>query len=86
MSCFNRVAYSRGYLYSSLCNAKQSGTNESYVFVYENGIAAKKIINIVKSIDDEIIVTGINTGEQVITAGKTKVQDGDILTIDRSEK
>ncbi len=65
---------------------KQSGTNESYVFVYENGVAAKKIINIVKSVDDEIIVTGINTGEQVITAGKTKVQDGDILTIDRSEK
>ncbi|HPM03388.1 MAG TPA: efflux RND transporter periplasmic adaptor subunit [Candidatus Cloacimonadota bacterium] len=55
---------------------KQSGTNESFVFVFDNGKAVKKVIKPLKSVGDEILVEGVQVGDQVITAGKTKLMDG----------
>lgn len=55
---------------------KLSGTNENFVYVSENNQAVKKNVEIIDSIGDEVIVKGLNAGEEVITAGKTKVSDG----------
>ncbi len=65
---------------------KQSGTNETYVYCFENGVAVKKNIQIIKSIKDEVIVEGLTIDEEVITSGKTKIKDGQAVIIDGGQK
>jgi len=82
---FSRVSLNlpenRGTFIPRYALLKQAGTNENYIFVYENGKAVKKLVKLIKSVDDEVIVDNIKAGEQVITAGKTKIMDGSAVKL-----
>lgn len=57
---------------------QQSGTNERYVMLHENGTARRVRVNIVKRHDDqlEIASPGIQGGEQLIIAGHSNLENG----------
>ena len=57
-------------------------SGESYVFVDENGIAVKKIVE--TGIDDGAsiqIVSGVEEGEMIVTKGQTYLSEGDKLNV-----
>ena len=56
---------------------KQQGTNNKYVFIEKDGIAVKKNVIPGKRYDDQIeIISGINSGENLIIAGQAKLMNG----------
>jgi len=57
---------------------QQTGTNERYVMLHENGAAKKVSVQIVNRHDDmlEISSPGIKGGEQLIYAGQSRLEDG----------
>ena len=56
---------------------KQSGTNERYVFVYDNGKAIRRNIEQGDVFDDKVeIIKGLSAGEEIIVEGQTIVFDG----------
>jgi len=56
---------------------KQSGTNERYVFVYNNGKAIRRTIEQGDVFDDKVeIIKGLSVGEEIIVEGQTIVADG----------
>ncbi len=56
---------------------KQSGTNERYVFVYQNGKAVRRTVEQGDVFDDNVeIVKGLSAGEEIIIEGHTIVADG----------
>ncbi len=57
---------------------QQSGTNERYVMLHENGTARRVTVNIVSRQDDqlEIASPGIKGGEQLIIAGQSNLENG----------
>lgn len=66
----------------SIAVIKQTGTNQSYVFVYENEKAFRRIIIPGKIYDDNIeIISGISEGENIIVAGQTKLLDQSEVTL-----
>ncbi|NSW45127.1 MAG: efflux RND transporter periplasmic adaptor subunit [Bacteroidales bacterium] len=56
---------------------KQTGSNERFVFIYKDGIAKRKVVQIGSVIDDMLeIVNGIQEGEELIYQGHTSLLDG----------
>ncbi len=56
---------------------KQTGTNDRYVFVNNNGKARKVPVEIGEVFDDKIeILKGLKIGDQLLVAGQNKVEDG----------
>lgn len=56
---------------------KQSGTNERYLFVYENGKAIRRTVVQGDVFDDKVeIEKGLSAGEEIIIEGHTIVADG----------
>jgi len=57
---------------------QQTGTNERYVMLHENGMAKKLTVQIVKRHDDQLEISSpvIKGGEQLIYAGQTRLEDG----------
>lgn len=56
---------------------KQSGTNERFVFIYEDGKAIRKSIEVGDVFDDKVeIVSGLNPGDELIIEGQMAVKDG----------
>ncbi len=56
---------------------KQTGSNDRYVFVEENGKAVYKIVELGTRIDDRFeIISGLNPGDRVIVEGNTGLVDG----------
>ncbi len=62
---------------------KQPGTNNRYVFIYDNGTAKRIPVHIGERLDDklEIIKNGLKEGDQLIYAGHVNLMDGDPVEI-----
>lgn len=57
---------------------KQSGSNEKYVFVVENGIAKRTTVTLGNTYGMDIeIVSGLNKGDLVVTQGAGRLSSGD---------
>ena len=77
---FSRVTLQLGevnaLLVPSLAVMKQTGTNERYVFVFEEGKAIRKTVQVGRLFDDDIeILSGLNTGDQLIVLGQGSLLD-----------
>ena len=60
----------------------QKGTDESYVFVAENGITVKKVIKISREYSGMAeIASGVNAGELLITDGYDLINEGDKINV-----
>ncbi|HQH19032.1 MAG TPA: efflux RND transporter periplasmic adaptor subunit, partial [Bacteroidales bacterium] len=63
---------------------KQTGTNDMYVFVNNNGIAKKVRVTPGAMIDDKTeIVEGINENDEIIVVGQNKLDDKKPLIIEK---
>ncbi|MBG0783161.1 MAG: efflux RND transporter periplasmic adaptor subunit [Bacteroidales bacterium] len=62
---------------------KQDGTNNHFIYVYENGIAKQIEVTIGKRINDkvEVISPEVKEGMQLIIAGQARLMAGDAVTI-----
>jgi RND family efflux transporter MFP subunit len=78
---FARVKFGFGkidrVLIPDLAVQRQTGTNERYVFVVEDGIAIRKTITTGRRIDNSYeILSGLNKNEMVVVAGHARLLDG----------
>ncbi|TCO09896.1 RND family efflux transporter MFP subunit [Natronoflexus pectinivorans] len=56
---------------------RQQGTSERFVFVVENGKAVRKTVRVGRRIGDTYeIISGLTDGEEVVTAGHSRLLDG----------
>jgi RND family efflux transporter MFP subunit len=56
---------------------KQAGANDKYVFVVENGVAKYRKVELGQRLDDSYeILSGLNDGDVVVTAGHARLIDG----------
>ncbi len=53
----------------------------SYVFAVENGKAVRKDIEIMQINNDEVLVSGITNGEQIISQGMKSIKNGYAVTV-----
>jgi RND family efflux transporter MFP subunit len=61
---------------------KQAGANDKYVFVVENGIAKYRKVELGQRLDENYeVLSGLNDGDQVVTAGQTRLIDGSPVEI-----
>jgi membrane fusion protein (multidrug efflux system) len=62
---------------------KTQGSNERYVFLEENGIARRVVVNIGKRFDDklEVISSEIKEGSNLIVSGQARLVNGDRVRI-----
>ena len=62
----------------SIAVMQQTGTNQRYVMLHENGTARKVVIQIVKRHDDQLEISSpeIQGGEQLIYAGQSRLENG----------
>lgn len=58
-----------------------SGTSKHYLFVVEGDKALRKDVEIIDDLGDFYAVRGVNSGEKVVTAGKTKIRDNSQVTV-----
>ncbi|RLD55019.1 MAG: efflux transporter periplasmic adaptor subunit [Bacteroidetes bacterium] len=67
----------------SIAVMQQSGTNERYVMLHENGTAKRVTVQIVNRHDDQLEISSseIQGGEQLIFAGQTKLENGDPVNV-----
>ncbi|MCL2683224.1 MAG: efflux RND transporter periplasmic adaptor subunit [Bacteroidales bacterium] len=55
---------------------RQTGTNDRYVFVYENGIVHKVKVQVGRQVGNRVeILDGLNEGDQVVVAGMARLLD-----------
>lgn len=56
---------------------KQVGSNDKYVFIIENGVAKYRKVELGQRLGGNYeILSGLNTGDVVVTAGQTRLIDG----------
>jgi len=67
----------------SLAVLQQSGTNERYVMLHENGQARRITVTILNRYDDQLEIASpeINGGEQLIYAGQNNLADGEKVNV-----
>jgi len=67
----------------SLAVLQQSGTNERYVMLHENGQARRVTVTILNRYDDQLEIASpeINGGEQLIYAGQNNLEDGEKVNV-----
>ncbi|MCK4749951.1 MAG: efflux RND transporter periplasmic adaptor subunit [Bacteroidales bacterium] len=67
----------------SLAVLQQSGTNERYVMLHENGQARRVTVTILNRYDDQLEIASpkIKGGEQLIYAGQNNLEDGEKVNI-----
>ena len=84
---FTRVELKLGEIESlavpAIAIVKQDGTNNHFIYVYENGIAKQIEVTIGKHINDkvEVISPEVKEGMQLIVAGQARLMAGDAVTI-----
>ncbi len=82
---FGRVKISlpeiKAVMVPRLAVARQAGTNQHYLFVVENNIALRKEVEILEDLGDFYAVKGVESGETVVSAGKTKLKDNIPVTV-----
>jgi multidrug efflux pump subunit AcrA (membrane-fusion protein) len=62
---------------------RQVGTNDRYVFVYDNGVVRKIKIELGQMLKGnyEILTKDVNDGDQVVVAGWSKLIDGSKVNV-----
>lgn len=61
---------------------KQSGSGARFVYVYNNGKVEYRKVEIGRRIESDYeIISGLTTGEQIVTAGQSKLVDGSVVKI-----
>ncbi len=62
----------------SVAVMQQTGTNQRYVMIHDDGTARKVVVEIVNRHDDQLEISspGIQGGEQLIYAGQSRLEDG----------
>ena len=79
---FARVSLKMGeteaLIVPSIAVMQQTGTNQRYVMLYENGTAKKVVVQIVNRHDDQLEISSpeIKGGEQLIFAGQSRLENG----------
>ena len=63
------------------CIFKLNGTGESFVYIIENNVAHRRVIKILADLSDVVAVANVNVGERVVAEGKTKIFDGDSVSV-----
>jgi membrane fusion protein, multidrug efflux system len=71
------------FVVPALAVLKLQGSNERYVFLEENGIARRVVVEMGDRFDDmvEIISDGINAGDNLIIAGQARLLDGAAVSV-----
>lgn len=84
---FSRISFEfrqdPGILVQSNVVLQQIGTNERYIFLYENGHAKRVSVRIGERFDDylEIVSENIKPGKKIIVSGHSSVLDGDKVEV-----
>jgi len=79
---FTRVSLKLGeaeaLIVPSIAVMQQTGTNQRYVMLHENGTAKKVVVQIVRRHDDQLEISSpdIQGGEQLIYAGQSRLENG----------
>jgi len=61
---------------------KQAGSNEKYVYVIENGIARYRKVELGQRLNSDYeILSGISSGDEVVTAGQTRLIEGTAVEV-----
>jgi len=62
---------------------QQTGTNQRYIMLHQNGSAKKVVVQILKRHDDQLEIASpeIRGGEQIIYAGQTKLDNGSPVNV-----
>lgn len=56
---------------------KQAGSGARFVYLYENGKVSYKQVELGRRVDNEYeLISGINSGAQVVVSGQSKLNDG----------
>jgi RND family efflux transporter MFP subunit len=72
-------------LVPALAVQKQPGTNDRYIFIYEDGTAKRITVTIGERLDDrlELLTNGVKAGDMLIYAGHVNLMDGDRVELVR---
>jgi RND family efflux transporter MFP subunit len=78
-----RLGHADVYLVPYLSVLKQQGSNERYVFTYENGVAKRNVVKIGKQYDEflEIINNGVDSNSKIIYSGHVNLNNGDQVQV-----
>ena len=74
---------SQGLMVPAISVLQQSGTNQRYIMLNENGSAKKVNVRILKRYNDQLEISSpeIHGGEQLIYAGQARLEDGTPINI-----
>lgn len=67
---------------------KQNGTNDRYVYLFNNSdstVIYKKVLLGQRKANRYEILSGLNDGDQVVTAGQSRLIDGTKVTVKKEE-
>jgi len=67
----------------SIAVMQQTGTNQRYIMLHENGTAKKVVVEILNRMDDQLEISSpeIQGGEQLIYAGQSRLEDGSPVNV-----
>ena len=67
-----------GLMVPAISVLQQSGTNQRYIMLNENGSARKVNVSIIKRYDDQLQISSpdLHGGEQLIYAGQARLEEG----------
>lgn len=73
----------KALLVPAIAVQKQPGTNDRYIFLYEDGIARRVHVTIGERVDDrlELLTNGVKEGDMLIYAGQVNLMDGDSVKL-----
>jgi hypothetical protein len=62
---------------------QQSGTNQRYIMLHENGSAKKVFVRILERYNDQLQISSpeLHGGEQLIYAGQSRLEDGTLVNV-----
>lgn len=63
------------------CIARTLGTGEDFVWVLNDSIASRVVVNRIYALGDMIAVTGLNPNDKVIAEGKNRVSNGQTVEV-----
>ena len=84
---FARVSLKLGtknaLLVPAIAVLQQAGTNERFVMIHNNGTAKKVVVRILNRQDDQLEIASslLSGGEELIIAGQTDLEDGDLVNV-----
>lgn len=84
---FTRVSLKLGetnaLIVPAIAVMQQTGTNQRYVMLYENGKAKKVVVHIIARHDDQLEIASpdLQGGEKLIYAGQSKLENGDPVNV-----